>query len=371
MFLKLMNRVEGQLLNELPFAVYRKPNSREVRAILQKGDALYHTSGFTEKGFIFAPFDSKAPVVLIHSDELLTADFSDAGGSINETGIVPETNEVDKQFHLEMVQKGIRRIKEGAFDKVVLSRKLEHESSEPPLKVFQRLITAYNSAFCYLWYHPKVGMWLGATPEILLRVQGKSLTTMSLAGTLPYIVNEHPVWGQKEQNEQLIVTDYITNALKEEVSDTRVSRVESIRAGNLWHLRTKVTAVLQNNLGDVVKILHPTPAVCGMPLQPALKFIAANENYDREYYAGFLGELNFGCEIKRTSNNSDRENESAGTIKTVTELFVNLRCMKMANGKAAIYVGGGITKDSIPDKEWQETIAKSKTMLGILANNPN
>jgi isochorismate synthase len=70
-----------------------------------------------------------------------------------------------------------------------------------------------------------------------------------------------------------------------------------------------------------------------------------NEAYKRSYYTGFLGELN----IHKNSN-----------------LFVNLRCMEIKRNNAEIYIGGGITKGSIPEKEWEETVAKSNIMLKAL-----
>ena len=74
-------------------------------------------------------------------------------------------------------------------------------------------------------------------------------------------------------------------------------------------------------------------------------FILENEQYDREFYTGFLGELN----IKRQSN-----------------LYVNLRCMQVLGNEISVYVGGGITVDNIPEKEWKETEAKSEVMLKAL-----
>ena len=91
--------------------------------------------------------------------------------------------------------------------------------------------------------------------------------------------------------------------------------------------------------------VHPTPAVCGLPKNEAKVFILENEGYDREFYTGFFGELN----LKGSSN-----------------LFVNLRCMQVLKNQLALYIGGGITIDSIPEKEWEETIAKSEVMLKVL-----
>jgi len=96
--------------------------------------------------------------------------------------------------------------------------------------------------------------------------------------------------------------------------------------------------------------LHPTPAVCGLPKNEAKSFILENENYDRKYYTGFLGELNSDVNGINTSS-----------------LYVNLRCMEIAKDEAIIYVGGGITKDSIPEKEWEETVRKTATMKKVLS----
>lgn len=364
----VFNRVEGQLSQELPFVIYRKPNAQEVHAILQKDAELHHVRDFSEKGFVFAPFNVESPTILLPLHEQLKADFVKEklpkGLSVNEQKEAGE----EKAHHVQIVRQGILEIGKGTFDKVVLSRKQEVACANSPLAIFQRLLNTYDRAFCYLWYHPKVGMWLGATPEILLRTSNNSLTTMSLAGTKAFIEGEQPVWGQKELEEQRMVTEYINKALQDKVTGIRQSEVESSKAGNLWHLRTKITAVFQNNLSSIIRALHPTPAVCGMPLLPAKNFIGEFEQYDREYYTGFLGELNFKQEVSRVRSQRNQENKSYKTIKTATELFVNLRCMKFTDAKATVFVGGGITKDSDPLKEWQETVAKSNTILQVITD---
>ena len=91
--------------------------------------------------------------------------------------------------------------------------------------------------------------------------------------------------------------------------------------------------------------MHPTPAVCGLPKQSAKDFILQNENYNRDFYTGFLGEIN---------------------ILNKTDLFVNLRCIQIVDNIAYIYIGCGITKDSIPDKEFLETVNKSITMKRVI-----
>ena len=93
-----------------------------------------------------------------------------------------------------------------------------------------------------------------------------------------------------------------------------------------------------------IRDLHPTPAVCGLPKEKSLDIIYKTEPYDREYYAGYLGMV---------------ENDSV-------DFYVNLRCMKIYENAAALFVGGGITANSDAKKEWQETELKAKTLLNIL-----
>jgi isochorismate synthase len=122
------------------------------------------------------------------------------------------------------------------------------------------------------------------------------------------------------------------------------------------------------DIKKLLKVLHPTPAVGGMPKNEAYLFIKANENYNREFYTGYLGELNFKEEIARVSNNRNIENKAYRAIHTKTDLFVNLRSMQLKDQKATIYIGGGITIDSIPEQEWEETVNKSATMLKVIQN---
>jgi isochorismate synthase len=215
-------------------------------------------------------------------------------------------------------------------------------------------LQSYTSAFVYVWYHPKVGLWFGATPETLLQIENDVFKTMSLAGTQVFEENENPVWKTKELEEQQLVTDFISNQLKNIATNLEIDKTETIKAGNLLHLRTKVTGKLtikNHQLKTLVRALHPTPAVCGLPRNIAKNFINQNENYDREFYTGFLGEINMGNSVLSTMNSN---------------LFVNLRCMKVDKNIVSIYVGGGITKDSNAKKEWEETVSKSKTMKRVL-----
>ncbi|MBT8260061.1 MAG: chorismate-binding protein, partial [Bacteroidia bacterium] len=157
------------------------------------------------------------------------------------------------------------------------------------------------------------------------------------------------------------------SSLEPIVEKLNISSTKTVQAGKLLHLQTDINASLRdNNLEELIKSLHPTPATCGLPKDKAKAFILEHENYNRSYYTGFLGELNFKVKSSRNSNRRNIENNAYVSIKNETNLYVNLRCMQIKQNKAMIYVGGGVTKDSIPEKEWQETVNKTKTMKNVL-----
>ncbi len=350
MLQRFWEKIEDLHQRKIPFVVYRKPNKNKLVSMAQQSRDIHYVRDFTETGFVFAPFDGKKQAILIRPDELHRVVYPPKENKGPGPKGLPIVAQDQKTFHINLVTKGIAEIDLGTLKKVVLSRKTEHPCTENPIQLFQKLLDTYFSAFCYLWYHPRIGLWLGATPELLLKANGTGFTTVSLAGTQKY-EGKPPIWKKKELEEQSLVTNYISEALATKIKEFEISELESIKAGNLWHLRTSIsgrTGTIQ--IGELIKILHPTPAVCGIPRVAAKEFILKNENYDREYYTGFLGMLNF------------KDSES------ITELFVNLRCMQVRDEKGIIYVGGGITQESIPESEWQETIDKSSTMLNILLN---
>ncbi len=353
-------KIKEQLDEQLPFVVYRKSDSLELNVFLQENDNKYMVEDYDISGFVFAPFDSDEPILLIPSEhsKKLTASLSDELESNDKNSShkhrTSSENLKDKETHKRLIEEGIQAIASGNFKKVVLSRKEETSQFEflNPLLLFQRLLHNYPTAFVYYWYHPKVGVWLGATPETLLHSKNNEILTMSLAGTQPYQEDTPVTWGSKEIDEQGIVTQYILKKLDPVLSSITASKAYTYRAGSLLHLRTDIKGTLNSevqSVEDIIKILHPTPAVCGLPKEETQSFIRQYEGYDRKFYTGFLGELNM-------SNGAEIE----------SNLFVNLRCMEVKGNTAILYVGGGITKDSIPEKEWEETVKKTETMRKVL-----
>lgn len=349
MFSNILQNIKDSYYKKLPFVAYRKPNSEILCAVLMQSNVLRYTENFSECGFVFSPFDSNEKTILFPLKESV---FFTENLNFEKRDNVQKSyslQNLDKDFHINLVKKTIDKIATTKLKKIVISRR-----EVLPLvnfnfvNTFIELLTTYKNAFVYVWFHPEIGLWLGATPETLLNIKSRKFKTMSLAGTQVYQNKNTVTWGKKELEEQQLVTDFIKNQLQPISSILKIDKTKTIKAGNLLHLKTNLEGELNTNasLQSLIRSLHPTPAVCGLPRNLAKKFILKNENYQRSFYTGFLGELNF-------------DNQQ-------TSLFVNLRCMQILNNIASIYVGGGITKGSDPEKEFQETVSKAKTIKKVL-----
>lgn len=348
-------KVIQQQQQNLPFVLYIKPNSEIVIGMFQQNDNLYDVVDFTEKGFVFSSFDGHRNYIIPEEySEIKRFAFDKKEVSENVKEFV-SPNEIVKENFERLVAKGIEAIRENEFQKVVLSRKETIDLLDFDfVTTFENLVQLYPATFVYCFFHPKIGIWMGATPEQLLKVEDGVFKTMALAGTQKNTGYEEVVWQDKEKQEQQFVTDYIVSELNKVSNSILVSEPYSIKAGSIWHIKTDISGQLNStkNLKEVVGLLHPTPAVCGLPKLESKQFILDNENYDRTFYTGYLGELN-------SSSTSD---------KTSSDLFVNLRCMEIVldldfkKAEANLFMGCGITKDSIPEKEWEESVNKSMTM---------
>lgn len=258
-----------------------------------------------------------------------------------------------------LVQAGVDAINSGRVQKVVSSRAVHRPlpAGFDVLAAFEELQARYPNAFVSVVSAPGVGTWLGATPEVLAEVGADHMfRTMALAGTQPLLPGHRPseaIWRQKEIEEQALVARYIVNCFKQlRLREYQETGPRTVAAGEVLHLRTDFAVDLRKvpfaTLGtDMLRLLHPTSAVGGMPRQAALDFIASHEGYDRAYYSGFLGPVNL---------------PDAGQAR----LYVNLRCLQLRPDQAILYAGTGLTIDSDPAREWQETELKLRTIGAIL-----
>lgn len=347
-------KVNRLLEQDRSFAVYRLPSENRLRYVEQDSCSV---SVFTDieslnnqSGFVIAPFSisEKCPVAVIRGEEEIVEIEEEGEGEyapLPEDMLTAIPSDYERRFHVF-----IENLQNNRLDKLVLSRTVSYErwSSFSIVDAFLKACRRYIRSYVYVYYTPETGIWLGGTPEILLSGEGGNWHTVALAGTQKLQQGKLPEhWNRKNLMEQQLVADYIRTRLNSSGIRAEEEGPYTVRAGELAHLKTDFRFSLPDNhsLGDLLKLLHPTPAVCGLPKEDAYRFILLNEGYNRRYYSGFVGML----------NPSGR-----------TDLYVNLRCMRVEADKLVLYAGGGLLSSSVLEEEWQETEEKLQTMNMIL-----
>jgi isochorismate synthase len=367
----------------MSLALWQLPTQNTRHLILSEKHELINKETTLEElpaGFIFAPFERERERIYLkgdfhfvfNNDGLLPPDSPKKEASLSWLSSnlsltkqqdlkvpksLPPSDTKTKDDFIRMVEDAITAIDENDFEKVVPSRikKIPIADNFDILTAFKKLCKAYPNTMVSLVHIPGIGTWLGASPEILVSVENGSIfKTVALAGTkeLNHDINLKSVaWTQKEIEEQALVERYIISCFKKiRLREYDEYGPKTTVAGNLLHLKSDFTVDMKATnfpqLGSVMlSLLHPTSAVCGMPLEPARAFLKHHEGYDREFYAGYLGPVN---------------------IHNDTHIFVNLRCMQLVNGFALFYAGAGVTADSIPENEWEETEIKLNTLSAII-----
>lgn len=372
------------LENNFSFALWRSPNDSVKNLIVSYTAKTLEPKAILEDlapGFIFAPFDKTkgryylpADMMFHFSEGVLNEPANNEANASREwfneaaskAGLKPSkpfffkqssTSSSDKTAYMQLVAKGVQQIEDGAFEKIVPSRakRVELPESFDAIDTFQKLCDTYPNALISFVSIPNVGTWMGASPELLIQVENNRIfKTVALAGTKPFEPGtdiRNVAWTQKEIEEQALVSRYIiSNFKKIRLREYDEQGPKTVIAGNVMHLKTTYAVDMKETnfpqLGSVMlQLIHPTSAVCGMPLEESLAFLKANEGYDREFYAGYLGPVN---------------------VSNMISLFVNLRCMQLADTQAILYAGAGVTADSIPESEWDETEIKLNTLLKVI-----
>ncbi|PTT38901.1 hypothetical protein DBR28_07980 [Chryseobacterium sp. HMWF028] len=246
-----------------------------------------------------------------------------------------------KEEYCKTLQQVIEVIKENNLPKLVYSRRkiFTDFNTINYRESFKNLCESYPNAFRYL-FNDGQNAWMGAFSEVLGKFNKTThkFETMALAGTLP--VSEE--WSEKEIEEQKPVTTYIQDILKNYSDDVEQSETYDHISGNIKHLRTDFkTNIKAEDLDKLIQDLHPTPAVCGIPKDFCNENIRKYEKFPREFYAGYI------------------------KVETQESIlyFVNLRCARLYKDSVHVFVGGGITAQSNPEKEWRETELKSEAIL--------
>lgn len=352
--------IDAFIQRKQPFAVYRIPGEKAPRLLTPTEGAVRLIYDLKElngqRGFVIAPFrvNETSPVVLIETAQsgqpLPIEEYPDNEEDTASNLFQEVTPTSCSDAYAACFHTFIRALHSHTFDKLVLSRSFSIDKTKDfsLSSAFRAACRRYIHSYIYLCYTPQTGVWLGSTPEIILSGGKGEWSTVALAGTQPLQDGKLPqFWDEKNRKEQ----DYVTSYIRRQLLSLGIHPTENgpypAYAGALSHLKTDFHFPLANNdcLGDLLKLLHPTPAVCGLPKEKAYQFILENEGYDRRYYSGFIGWL-------------DPEDQ--------TDLYVNLRCMHIEDHLLTLYAGGGLLASSELNDEWQETEKKLQTMKRII-----
>lgn len=257
-----------------------------------------------------------------------------------------------------IVTAATREIKTGPLEKVVLSRVCEIQFADriDVDSALDDLNDRYPECYRFLFEPRPYHAFYGATPELLVKVNGRRVTTMGLAGSIRRgnSPEEDEGYAQqllsdpKERHEHALVVKAIKERLGELTTELDVPEMPCIyRLSNIQHLYTPIEGQLKQEMGvlPLVETLHPTPALGGTPRHLAMEFIRQAEPVPRGWYAAPIGWIDYHLD---------------------GEFGVAIRSAVCQDRRVWLYAGGGIVADSIPQKEWDETALKFKPMLNAL-----
>ncbi len=258
----------------------------------------------------------------------------------------------------EAVAAAVREIEAGRYEKAVLARQLHivHENAIERPAVLERLAARYPN--CYVFsFAAGDATWLGASPELLVSLEGGEVQAASLAGSRPRGADDESdrrlaedlLASEKERAEHGFVVSAIREALEPVCS--RLVAPETpvlMRMSNIQHLHTPVTAHVNGGVDilDLVDRVHPTPAVGIWPREAGVEVIERLEQMDRGWYAAPIGWMDFAGE---------------------GEFAVALRTARVAGDEATLFAGAGIVEGSVPAEELAETELKFRPLREALA----
>lgn len=317
------------------------------------------------------PFDPAKPAFLVQPERMLRVqghhDLSaipgldtrgpSRGGPARVLSATPEPSAEDFMLSVEAALAALSE--GGALRKIVLSRSIRLRAGEAfSAADLVRTLSRDEGVTVFATPLPPVDgiprALVGATPELLLDKRGGRIASHPLAGSARRSADpgedrragEHLLSSEKDLHEHAIVVESILDLLSPHCVDLAVPEAPVLRpTASMWHLGTRITGRLKDaSLPSqaLVALLHPTPAVCGLPRQSSHRAIERLEAYDRDFYAGAVG----WC-------------DAAGDGRW----FVSIRCAELAGDQARVYAGAGIVPGSTPRGELAETTAKFQAML--------
>jgi menaquinone-specific isochorismate synthase len=245
----------------------------------------------------------------------------------------------------EMVKESLECMDNKRFDKIVLARRtlFRFERNIDSFSLLKKLCPAYLNSFCFLFQFNRNFTFMGITPEELYSRSGRHIFCDAIAGTA--------LRGNSDEEDQYLGTEllrsdknirehrWVVQALENSLNNlcgqwNKLNEEELLKLTYIQHIITRFQGSLKKGMtdADIIREMHPTPAVAGFPREVSLKYISRLEKFDRGWYAGPVGWLS----------------------REEARFAVALRSALLNRNEFLTYAGAGIVKGSRPDREWEE-----------------
>jgi anthranilate synthase component 1 len=268
----------------------------------------------------------------------------------------PQSNTSKSEFY-KMVEKAKEYISAGDIFQVVLSQKFSVECKTDPFQVYRALRVINPSPYLFYLNFPEVKL-MGSSPEVLVKVENNKVITRPLAGTRPrgkdnyqdLQLQQELLNDEKEIAEHIMLVDLGRNDLGRvcKIGSVEVTELMGIeKYSKVMHIVSQVEGEKREDINslDVLKAAFPAGTVSGAPKVRAMEIIDELEKEGRGVYAGAVGYIDF-----------------SGNLDTC----ITIRTFSFKDELLNIQVGAGIVLDSVPEREYQETLNKARALFRAL-----
>lgn len=312
------------------------------------------------------PFDNRTKATIIVPEQLMCYQNSDIIDDLqikNQSSKIAYGTDIPERHQFnEMIQQAINYINDQQFNKVVLARTLTLRlETEPQVSAWlTNLIQKNNQGYIFSIGTDFYRSLIGASPELLVKKEGKMVTINPLAGSRKLTWNKEKdaelekelLHSKKDLHEHKIVVDFMCERLSAYLSNIDFNEnPDVLYTDTMIHLSTVIKGEVKNDSIsslDLAELLHPTPAICGEPQKQSLDFIQKIEPFSRGYYTGLVGYMD---------GNGDGE------------WVITIRCAEIKDKEITLFAGAGIVNNSIQNSEYNEISGKFTTILNAMGLN--
>jgi menaquinone-specific isochorismate synthase len=292
--------------------------------------------------------------------ELQGLRFVESADEVDLAKPVSRTDVPDREGWTHTVEQALQMLYAGALEKIVLARESRFDFPAPldAAEVLRRLTTRVGRAFRFYFQPERGTAFLGASPERLYKRHGRHVESEAVAGTRPRgatavedeSMSLELLASEKDVREHRFVVEALVAGFASLCGAVqRGDELSLLKLSECQHLYRRIEGILAETCSDaeILRVLHPTPAVGGSPKREAMEWIGRLEPFDRGWYAGPVGWVG----------------------RDAAEFAVALRCGLVRDASISVYSGAGIVPGSTPSGEWDEIEGKMTNLLRVLVGD--